>query len=372
MVSPEENASNAGLEVFVSGRLRPAVHPATGEPFVLTSTIDSTGPCPGKETCHMQKKRTLEIAVIGAGHIAQQHLAVLVDLPEAVVTTLVDTDPNALEETALRFGIRQRLDSHQPILEQTQPDAVFVLVSVLKVAEVAADFLHAGIPTFLEKPPGLYTIQTRELASLAKDRQVPAMVGVNRRFYSTLLNGRERLLEEGPIRSVTVEAHEDLQRIRDREKFPEEVQCRWSAANGIHALDLLRFFGGNVAEVKASRETVEGPMSDCCTAFLRFEGGSTGRALMDWFAPGGHRVEVRSVGATLTSDMGSGAHIRYRDGHREQLEWDELDRQYKPGFYRQDQTFLKWVLDGGALPFPACSLEDAVGTMEMIDAIVGD
>ena len=196
-------------------------------------------------------------------------------------------------------------------------------------------------------------------------------MGVNRRFYSTLLAGRERLLAEGAVRSVTVEAHEDLQRIREGVKFPEEVQRRWSAANGIHALDLLRFFGGQVAGIEASREIVEGPMPDCCTATLRFEEGAVGRALMDWFAPGGHRVEVRFVGATFTTTMGNEARIRYRDGRSEQLEWDELDRRYKPGFWRQDQTFLRWVLDGGTLPFPACSLDDAVGTMEMIDAIAG-
>lgn len=319
----------------------------------------------------MVKKRALEIAVIGAGNIAQQHLAVLKDLPEAAVTTLVDSNPQAVEETAQRFGIPRRLEAHHTLIDQRPPDAVFVLVSVLQMAEVAADFLRAGIPTFLEKPPGLYTDQTRDLARLAEEHHVPAMVGVNRRFYSTLLTGRERLLAEGPIRSVTVEAHEDLQRIRDDAKFPEEVMRRWSAANGIHALDQLRFFGGHVTEITASRETVEGPMPDCCTATLRFEGGAVGRALMDWFAPGSHRVEARSVGATFTSTIGHEAYIRYRGGHREQLELDELDRQYKPGFWRQDQTFLRWVLDGGELPFPACSLEDAVGTMEMIDAIVG-
>lgn len=313
----------------------------------------------------------LQVAVIGAGHIAQKHLEVLTDIPEARVVTLVDSHLQTLQETAERFAIPGRLQSHAELLEGDRPDAVFVLVSVLQVAEVAADFLRAGIPTFLEKPPGLYTDQTRDLARLAEAHHVPAMVGVNRRFYSTMLTGRQRLLAEGPIRSITVEAHEDLHQIREDAKFPEEVQRRWSAANGIHALDLLRFFGGQVTEIKASCETVEGPMPDCYTANLRFEGGAAGRALMDWFAPGTHRVQVRSVGATFTSTIDHEAHIQYRGGHREQLELDELDRQYKPGFWRQDQTFLRWVRDGGVLPFPACSLADAVGTMEMIDSITG-
>jgi predicted dehydrogenase len=197
------------------------------------------------------------------------------------------------------------------------------------------------------------------------------MVGVNRRFYSTLLKGRDLLLASGPVRSVTVEAHEDIQRQRAKPKFPEEVIRRWSAANGIHALDLLRFFGGEVSDIRATHRTVEGPGPDCCSALLTFEGGAVGRAMMDWFSPGGYRVEVRGVGATFTSSVEASGTFLRRGERTETIEPDETDRRYKAGFFRQDRTFLEWVQNGGPLPFPACSLEDAVKTMEMIDAISG-
>jgi virulence factor len=249
----------------------------------------------------MPRTDALKVAVIGGGNIAQKHLEVLRDLPEAELTALVDSNPKTLQETADRFHIPGRLPTHVDLLAGERPDAVFVLVSVLKVAEVASDLLRAGIPTFLEKPPGLYTAQTRELADLARANRVPAMVGVNRRFYSSLLKGREALLASGPIRSVTVEAHEDVQRVRENPKFPEEVLRRWSAANGVHALDLLRYFGGEVSEIQAAHAAVEGPMPDSCSALIRFESGASGRALMDWFAPGRHRVEARGVGITFSA-----------------------------------------------------------------------
>ena len=313
----------------------------------------------------------LNIAVVGAGNIAQRHLKVLTDLREGCVTTLVDRNPRVLEETGARFGVSNRLNSHESLLEGNRPDAVFILVSVLQVADVAADFIRSGIPTLLEKPPGLYTSQTRALADLARAVGTPAMVGVNRRFYSTLLKGRELILEAGPVQSVTVDAHEDIQRVRENPKFPQEVLKRWSVANGIHALDLLRFFGGDVVSVQPMHRTVEGPMPDCCSALLTFAGGAVGRASMDWFAPGGHRVEVRGNGVTFTSALGTAATLRRRSGQPENVEGDDIDRRYNPGFYQQDRTFLRWVQDGGALPFPACSLDDAVKTMEMIDAISG-
>lgn len=320
----------------------------------------------------MANREKLRVAVIGGGNIAQQHLPVLVDLPQVELIALVDTDEQTLRETADRFDIAQRLSDRFSLLEKDPPDAVFVLVSVLQVAEVAADFIGAGIATFLEKPPGLYTSQTRQLAQLARERETLAMVGVNRRFYSTLMRGRQMLLEEGPIRSVLVEAHEDLQRIRQRSKFPDAVVQRWSAANGVHALDLLRFFGGDVARVEADHRVVEGPMPDCCTATIEFANGAVGRALMDWFAPGGHRFEVRGVGVTLTADPAYYTLRFQRRGEEEVLiECDEIDRRYKAGFYRQDETFVECVRRGESLPFPACSLDDAVETMELIDAVSG-
>lgn len=319
----------------------------------------------------MEQNGTLNVAVIGAGNIAQNHLEVLSDLREARVTTLVDSDLRVLEETGARFGVSKRLRSYESLLEGDRPDAVFVLVSVLQVAGVAESFIRSGIPTFLEKPPGLYTSQTRALANLAREVGTPAMVGVNRRFYSTLLKGRELILESGPVRSVTVDAHEDIQRVRENPKFPEEVLKRWSAANGIHALDLLRFFGGDVSSVQPMHHTVEGPMPDCCSALLTFEDGAVGRACMDWFAPGGHRVEVRGDGVVFTSSLGAVGTFKRRGEQAEKIEGNAFDRRYKPGFHQQDRTFLRWVRDGGVLPFPACSLDDAVKTMEMIDTISG-
>ncbi len=277
----------------------------------------------------MSANDALKVAVIGGGNIAQKHLPVLKDIAEAELASLVDANPQTLQESADRFGIANRWSSHHDLLAKDRPDAVFVMVSVLSMAEVAAEFIEAGVPTFLEKPPGLYTSDTRRLAALAEEHNTLAMVGVNRRFYSTMLEGRKRLLDEGPIRSITVEAHESIQRVRDNAaKWPEEVMRRWSAANGIHALD--------------------------------------------WFAPGAFRFDVRAVGATLTCVDGfDRLSFQRRGDDSELIEPDEIDRRYKAGFFLQDQTFIDCVRTGKPLPFPACTLDDAAKTMELVDPVAG-
>jgi predicted dehydrogenase len=240
---------------------------------------------------------------------------------------------------------------------------------VLHVARVAAQFIAAGVPTFLEKPPGIYSSDTVHLAELQQKHGTVAMAGFNRRFYANQMEAKRRLEAIGPVATVSVDAHEDLSRV-SREKFPPLVLRRWAYANGIHGLDLLRFFGGDVAEVQSVRHTVEHGFPDSFSALLRFKNGAHGRAAVDWFAPSQHRYEVRTVGALATSSVGLGrSTLRVRGQPDEALEPDEDDRNFKAGFWKQATAFLTGVRDGRQPPFPAADLADAHKTMAMIDQI---
>ncbi len=96
----------------------------------------------------MTKNSALKVAVIGGGNIAQQHLPVLKDLPEADVVALADANPKVLQESADRFAIPNRWSSHMELLEEDRPDAVFVLVSVEhgRDAHLFARFLYGHPP----------------------------------------------------------------------------------------------------------------------------------------------------------------------------------------------------------------------------------
>jgi predicted dehydrogenase len=313
----------------------------------------------------------LRVAVIGAGNIAQQHLPVLTNHPDCDVALLCDTAPEVLARTAERFGIRDTAADVGAVLRRDDLDAVFVLVSVLHVARVAAACIDAGLPTFLEKPPGICSADTGRLSELCQRRGGIAMVGLNRRFYASHLAARQRLLDHGPIVTVTVDAHENLARV-SREKFPPLVLRRWAYANGIHALDLLRFFGGEVEAVEARQARFENPFPDSFSAQLRFAGGAHGRAAVDWMAPGRHRFEVRGIGICATSLAVFGStELAARGQEAIRLDPDEDDRRFKPGFWKQDSAFLAGVRAGRQPAWPAPSLADAHGTMLMIDAICG-
>ncbi|MCZ6678529.1 MAG: Gfo/Idh/MocA family oxidoreductase [Candidatus Poribacteria bacterium] len=314
----------------------------------------------------------IRVGVIGAGNIAQFHLPVLKALSDVEIIALCDNDTATLNATSDRFQIANCITSYQELLDDGTLDAVFVLVSVLNVAEITEPFLKASIPTFLEKPPGLYSTDTQRLAAIAAENNCISMVGLNRRFYSTLVKGREWLMEGDGVSSVTVDAHEDISRIWEAGKHPEAVVRRWSYANGIHALDLLRFFGGDVAHVHAIQKRYDNPMPDSYSALIEFENGAVGRALMDWSAPGTHRVQARAPGMTLTTDSSYRRVILQRRGKEDiAATFSEVDNLYKPGFYAQDEYFISCVRQKKSPEFPAVTLGDSVKTMQLIDAITG-
>ncbi len=322
----------------------------------------------------MSAPNPVRCAVIGTKNIAGQHLPVLQALPEAEVAALCDIDAQALDETSRRFGIEPTFKSADDLQAWGEFDAVYVLVSVLAVAEVAERFIRAGIPTFLEKPPGLYSSDTERLAAAVRETGTTAMVGLNRRFYTCLQAGREALLNTGDIVSVTVHADEVTAPHWEGSKFPPEVAARWAYANSIHALDLLRYLGGDVASVTSLVRQRGLPKPDSFSALLEYESGAVGRAVSDQFGPKGtgHFYEARTRNAVLTSRSGlSSCVLEVRGREAVRFDLTGLDRRLKPGFPGESRAFLRAVQTGEPVSFPAPTLDDAVRTMKMIDEITG-
>ncbi len=322
----------------------------------------------------MPEPNPVRCAVIGTKNIAGQHIPVLQALPEAEVAALCDIDPEAVNATAREFGVAQTFTSLDDLQAWGEFDAVYVLVSVLAVADVAERFIRAGVPTFLEKPPGLYSGDTERLARAVRETGTTAMVGFNRRFYTCLQAGRAALLDTGDVVSVTVHADEVAVDKWYGPKFPPEVAMRWVYANSIHALDLLRYLGGEVANVTSLVRQRALPKPDSFSALLEYESGAVGRAIADHFGPKGtgHRYEARTASAVLTSVDGLASCMLDRRGRDPiRFELTGLDRRLKPGFPGESLAFLRAVQTGEPVSFPAPTLDDAVRTMKMIDAITG-
>ncbi len=306
--------------------------------------------------------------MLGGGRIAREHLRVLTNHPECEVAVLCDRNPAVLQEVGDAFGIAGRSQSVEEVAGRKDLDAVFVAVSVPAAPKAISLFLEAGIPTFMEKPPGLYSAETAHLVELGERRSAIAMVGLNRRFYANHLATHEWLAAHGPLRTVSLEAHEDL--ANQPAKHGPEMMRRVLYHNGIHVLDLLRFFGGEVIDVTSRVACVEHPYPDCFTATLRFANGAHGRVGVDHFAPGRNHFELGMIGARATAGPGlNSTELTSRSESPILAELDDDDRRFKAGLWKQDSAFLAGVRAGRQPRWPAASLRDAYQTMLLIDRI---
>jgi predicted dehydrogenase len=310
----------------------------------------------------------VSVGVIGAGRIAERHLEVLQAIDDVDVVALCNRGGPGLEALATRFAVPKTYTDYQKLLDDGIADAVLVLVSVAAVAEVAEQCLRRGIPALIEKPPGLSAAETRRLADTAGN--VVNMVALNRRFYGVMRAAAREIHERGPLMGVMVEAPERLADIRHSGvHHPLEVTELLLVANGIHCVDLLRYFGGDVSRVcSASRRWFE-DQKDSFASLLEFDNGAIGQYVSHWSAPGRWSVTLYGRNRRVSIAPLERGVVLESDGSERHLDGDPADAAFKPGLYAQNRYFMDRIRNGGPVQWPASDLRDAVKTMELIEAI---
>lgn len=220
------------------------------------------------------ESRPVRVAFIGAGHFANLfHYATLSRMEDVEIVAVAELDTARMTETADKYGIAGRYSDYRKMIEQENPDAVYVIMRPDVVQPLALEVLRLGKPVMTEKPAAMDTASVRELAEAAATAGVVSQVGTNRRYCAVIRKAKELVTERGPVSTCLAEFHKDLKR--------EMFGMSNLYADGLHALDALRFFGGEVAEVHAHADhwftKEEWPNSNnVYQALLRFEGGASG------------------------------------------------------------------------------------------------
>jgi len=91
-------------------------------------------------------------ALIGAGHIARQHLGCLRTLPEVEIAAVCDLSPSAAECAAERYTIPAWFTDHRRMLREVRPEVVHVTTPPASHHPLAVDALEAGAHVIVEKP----------------------------------------------------------------------------------------------------------------------------------------------------------------------------------------------------------------------------
>jgi predicted dehydrogenase len=133
----------------------------------------------------------IQCAVVGAGVVAQQHLACVSQLPGVRLAAVCDLSRSLAECAAERYGAGAWFTDYRRMLEALRPDIVHVTTPAASHFGIARDCLQAGAHVFVEKPA------TRDFAELAS---LQALAEASRRWliedYNYVYNAPVRRMLE--------------------------------------------------------------------------------------------------------------------------------------------------------------------------------
>src|SRR6266542_3567859 len=105
----------------------------------------------------------LRVGVVGCGGRGRVHLSLLREFPDVETAAVCDVRREVVEAAGAEFGAAGRHTELDAMLDQAGLDAVIVATSVVQNAPAAQRCLEAGLPTLLEKPPGMSVAETTAL-----------------------------------------------------------------------------------------------------------------------------------------------------------------------------------------------------------------
>ena len=129
--------------------------------------------------------RTIRYGLIGAGHMAREHVRNLALIPGSLITAVSDPQSSSLEETAAEIGYEvQTFNRHQDLLTSDLVDALVIASPNDTHLAILKDIFASGtnLPVLVEKPVCTTAEQADELESLAAGYQAPVWVAMEYRY----------------------------------------------------------------------------------------------------------------------------------------------------------------------------------------------
>jgi predicted dehydrogenase len=199
----------------------------------------------------------IRMGVIGAGGISHTHINGIIASPDAELTAICDVNEAVLNERADRYGVQKsnRFTDHMDLLNCPGIDAVSICTSNNTHYDITKNAILKGLPFLLEKPVTLDYKESVELEKLAKEHNVPNMIGFSYRFMPAARYARW-LVREGHLGKILHVYGQYLQSwaISDKVellwRFRKELSGSGTLGDlGSHLVDLTRFIVGEFEKV---------------------------------------------------------------------------------------------------------------------------
>ena len=320
------------------------------------------------------------IAFVGAGnHSTTSLYPCITQIPEFMLAAVCDIDAEKAGYTAHKFGAPESFSDLTVMLDMLDLDGVCVCGMPDMHFEVAQEVLKRGIPVFVEKPPANCVADAEKLVSIAQENDTWGMVGFMKRFAPANVVTRNYMKTAGFGNLSSINLIHGA--------GPYNDVRRMLYFNGIHMIDLARFFAGEIAQVQAvSYDKL--PDAKAVLVNFVFENGSVGHLNIN---SGGtwqdcfEQVYISGEASQILIDASRAVEVMSPKGRFAEAEGLELygwsnkyyvsgnmagwtsSGHYTRGYWGELQHFTQAVI-GQVSPGP--DLADGVIALKLIDSIL--
>src|SRR6185437_14528336 len=230
-------------------------------------------------------KRRLPFAIVGTGSIAQAYVAAFKEHTRAQVAAVCDINAESAQFFAARIGC-DAFTSLDDLLENAAIEAAVVCTPPATHEPVATQLLQRGISVLCEKP--LATTIQSAVRMLDAARSSGALLTMASKFrYVSDIRMAKALVDVRAIGELVFVENAFTSRV--------DMSARWNSDpavsgggvlidNGTHAVDILRYFLGHLADVQiVEGRRIQGlPVEDTVRLFVRNDDGVMGTSDLSW------------------------------------------------------------------------------------------
>lgn len=311
----------------------------------------------------------LKVGFIGCGRHATKVLYPSLRYAPIALEAVCDVEERLAQRNARWFGAQYYFTDFQAMLDQCTLDAVIIVTGPNSHGQLAKEILRRGLPVFIEKPPAVSLAQAEVLSQLSEEHGQTVTVGLMKRHTPAYQRVKALIsaAEFGPISHIQAT-------FRIGQKRGTGFALLLDA--GIHILDLVRFFGGEVQSIRAEKWQDEHRVA--YAILLRFESGPVGSVHISdqgsWFHSN-EFIEITGAGQFVRSEnLVLVAHTQ-TDGQTHLWEpgfsipQNQNNSLFVQGYAPQFQAWAQALLNGTE---PGPTIADACRTMRLIKALEPD
>lgn len=321
----------------------------------------------------------LRITAVGCGGVGLRHQKGHLACPETELVAVCDMDVEKAQRRAKELGLERWYPSIEEMLSNEECDAVDVVTADHLHFQPVMECLEAGKHVLCEKPLSLSLDEAEQMVAKAKEKDVYLSMDYNRRFAPGYAKARQ-WFDAGECGRL---AYIDMKLSQGGMTHSWKGEYYLLYELQTHAIDLLRWFGGEIVAVCAQMarprlDSVPDGETACYTSMaisLRFADNAVSSLLASWDSDFVHPIERVEIcgdkGEIVVDNVLSKATLLRRD--------DQVVQEYRPSIFRMEQlafdgTFAlrmdAWAKDLVAGREPQPSGRDGLQAMRVIDSIV--